>query len=159
MDKENDTIVHTNCIDKINNINIDDNTIIIINNYKSIEEVIKHIKEIKLPKPLAVAKVKQGEFQIILSKIEDKNTYSKKLLVLSWTSQRFEYVLSSSKIMIKKELITNYLANNWEVKGILEPILLDDIFTGTYKLINSGLVNLGKVNRILPTGAIFYSSF
>jgi len=86
-------------------------------------------------KPLAVVKVKQEEFQIILSKKEDKEIYSKSLTVIPWITQRFEYILSSNKIVIKKDIIISYLLKNWGVKAILEPIFIEDIFTGTFKLI------------------------
>jgi len=143
MDKENTTV---NSLNKFNNINIDENSIIIINNANTIEELIKIIKENKLAKPLAVAKVKQGEFQIILSNIEHKKAYGRSLTVIPWGSQRFEYILSSSKIVITKDTIINYLWKNWGVNAILEPNFIEEIFTGTYKLVTSKKLNANQRN-------------
>src|SRR5262249_7708271 len=110
-------------------------------NCKTTESLIKELKELKLAKPLAVAKVKQGEFQIILSKIEDKIEYEKTLSIIPWGAKCFEYVLSSSKIVIQKEKIINHLWKNWEIKAMLVPIIIEDIFTGTYQLITNKKLN------------------
>jgi len=142
MDKENEA--PNNIWSKFNNINIDDNSIIIFSNNKTVADMIKCLKEKKLPKPLAVAKAKQEEFQIILSKHEDKEIYSKSFTVVPWITQRFEYILSSSKIITKKEVILNYISKSMEAKAILEPILIDEIFTGTFKLVTDKKIEESK---------------
>jgi len=92
-------------INNINKINIIEHSITIFNT-KLIEELIKTLKNNKLPKPLAIFQETKNSTQIILKNKEDKLLYSKEFTTIPWNSiNKFEYIVSTSKFTTNGDFI------------------------------------------------------
>jgi len=120
-------------LEKINKINVPEHSLTILNK-ESIEKLIKSIKDLKLPMPLAIHIESKSTSTIILKKKEDKKIYQKVFTVVPWISdKKFEYILNISKFTTSGAEVIKVLEQN-NIKSVLEPIFIEDIFTGTFNL-------------------------
>jgi len=138
----------------INNINVLEHSVTILNSRK-IEDLIKEIKNAKLSVPLAIHIESKSTTQLILKVKEDKQLYGKIFTIVPWNSEKkFEYIVSVNKFTTKGDDVTKYLKEN-KIESIMEPIFVEDIFTGTFKLYTSKKLD-EKLRKFTKGNIIYY---